>query len=480
MDLTLEQAKRKTEQLSRELEARRPDIAKRISYFKGETGKLHYASPKFSEYFEKQYSGFSDNWCMPVAQAPAERMNFLGLRPYGRTTGVDRDLERAWLSNDGDAGSSESWLLFGVASRAFSLVHPASSGPDGMPRVTFEHPDSAIVDTDPETGIDRAGLVAWADDQMDYATLYAGPNQVFKFKRSTSRDRHERHGAPADLNGGWELRNPDVEVEVNPLGEVPLSEIRNQTMLDDEPISDISGVMALQDTANLIWAYLLNALDQASLPARVVTGADLPKVPILAKDGSIAGYRDVELDELMKERILWIPSKDASIEEWTAAALDVFSKVIDQIVEHIAAQTRTPPHYLVAKMVNTAAESLNIAEAGLVSKTQERIKYAGRGMKKTQRLLAKAMGANERRISAINAGKLIWANVQYRSDAQMADVGVKLRSAGFPMEYIAEKLVTDPAEVSRIMKMIEKEARRDPLLAAQFAMQTGIPDGAAA
>lgn len=476
MDLTLDQAKRKTEQLSRELNSRRPKIDSRIKYFKGETGKLHFASPKFAEYFEKQYAGFSDNWCMPVAQAPAERMNLLGLRPYGQATGVDRDLERAWITNDGEAGSSEAFLLFGVAARAFSLVHPANS-PDGMPRLTWEHPDSAIVDTDPETGIDRAGLVAWADDQMDYATLYAGPNQIFKFKRKTSQDRHERNGAAVDLNGGWELRNPEVEVELNPLGEMPLSELRNQTLLDDEPISDIDGVMGLQDTANLIWAYLLNALDQASLPARVVTGAELPKVPILNKDGQVAGYRDVELDELMKERILWIPSKDASIEEWTAASLDVFSKVIEQLVEHIAAQTRTPPHYLVAKMVNTAAESLNIAEAGLVSKTGERITYAGRGLKKTKRLMAKAMGANDQRITAINAGKLIWANVQYRSDAQMADVATKLRGAGFPMEYIAEKLVTDPAEVDRIMKMIQQEQQADPLLAAQRAMQTGIPNG---
>jgi hypothetical protein len=471
VDLT--QAKAKTEQLSRELMARRPKIEKRIKYFKGESGKLHYASSKFAEYFETQYKGFSDNWCMPVAQAPAERMNLLGIRPYGRTTGVDRELERAWLGNDGDAGSSEAFLLFGVASRSYSLVHPASS-PDGMPRLTWEHPESAIVDTDPATGIDRFGLIVWADDKMDYATLYT-PDQVFKFKKVTDQDRHERNGQAVDLAAGWELRDPNVEVEPNPLGEVPLSELRNQTLLDDEPISDIDGVGALQDTVNLIWAYLLNALDQASLPARVVTGAELPKVPILDKDGQIAGYRDVELDELMKERILWIPSKDASVEEWTAASLDVFSKVINQLVEHIAAQTRTPPHYLVAKMVNTAAESLNIAEAGLVSKTGERITYAGRGLKKTKRLMAKAMGADERRLLALNAGKLIWANVQYRSDSQMADVAVKFRSAGFPMEYIAEKILVDPAEVARVMKMIKREQQNDPLAAAQRAMQ-GAPD----
>lgn len=469
--IDLDEALRETERLSKELLDRRPKISQRISYFKGETGSLRFASSKFGEYFKTQYEGFADNWCMPVAQAPAERMNLLGIRPFGRVSGVDRDLERAWYGNDADAGSSEAFLLFGVASRAFSLVHPNAS-PDGTPRLTWEHPENAIVDTDPVTGIDRAGLVMWADDKRDYATYYTD-NAVVKLKRKHANDRWERKGEKVDLNGGWELRDEDIGPEINPLGEMPLTELRNQSLLDDDPISDIDGVGALQDTVNLIWAYLLNALDQASLPARVVTGADLPKAPILDKDGQITGYMDVELDELMKERILWLPKEGTSIAEWTAANLSVFSEVIERLVEHIAAQTRTPPHYLVAKMVNTAAESLNIAEAGLVSKTTERMTYAGRGLKKTMRLLARAQGANDRKIQALSAGRLVWANAQYRSDSQMADVAVKYRSAGMPTEYIAEKLLVDPSEVKRVMAMVERERQMDPLAAAQFAMQGG-------
>jgi Phage portal protein, SPP1 Gp6-like. len=470
--LTLQDAIQETDRLQRELDNRRPEISKRIQYFKGETGQLRFASEKFGQYFDRQYTGFSDNWCMPVAQAPAERMNLLGLRPYGRATGVDSEIERAWYGNDADAGSSEAFLIFGVASRSFSLVHPSGQGPDGLPAITWEHPETAIVDTDPMTRQDRAGLVVWADDKVDYATLYT-PEQVFRFKRKTAQERFERQDVPV-RGGGWELRDPDVVYEPNPLGEVPLTELQNQTLLDDKPISDISGVMALQDSINLIWAYLLNALDQASLAARVVTGAELPKTPILNKDGQVIGTQDVELDELMKERILWIPGSEVDIKEWSAANLEAFSGVIERIVEHIAAQTRTPPHYLVAKMINTAAESLNIAEAGLVSKTQERIRYASRGMRKTMRLIAKAQGADQRRLHAISAGQLIWANVQYRSEAQMADVAVKLKSSGFPLEYIAEKLVVDPSEVRRIMKMHRAELAADPLAAAQQAMNQGF------
>lgn len=471
------EAVKTTERLSRELENRRPEMGRRIDYFKGKTGQLRFASEKFGQYFDKQFEGFSDNWCMPVAQATAERINFLGIRPHGQVKGVDSELERYWYANDADAGSSEMNLLFGVAARGFSLTHP-DKGPGGTPRLTWEHPDSAIVDTDPATQVDRSGLVVWRDDKRDYATLYT-PDRVFKYMRGTSQDRHELIGKPTDLTGGWELRDERVQFEPNPLGEVPLTEFRNQTLLDDEPLSDISGVMALQDAINLVWAYLLNTLDQASLPARIVSGADLPKVPKRNSLGEVVGYVDVELDELMKERILWLP-KDAKASEWTAAQLNVFSDVIERIVEHIAAQTRTPPHYLVAKMINTAAESLNIAEAGLVSKVQERIKYMSRGMRKTQRLLAKAGGADQKRLDAINAGRLIYSNVQYRSESQMADVAVKMKSSGFPTEYIVERLVVEPDEVDRIMKMLDAEYAKDPLLAAQNAMRQGFPSGVGA
>lgn len=468
MELTEAQAI--TERLSKTLAGRRPGITKSLNYFKGNTGQLRFASGKFEEYFNRRFDGFTDNWCMPVAQAPAERMNFLGVRPYGKSKGVDRELERAWSANDAEAGSSEAFLVFGVTGRAFSLVSPTSD--PSTPRLTWEHPESAITEQDPFTGEDRYGLLVWADDGQDFAQLMT-PVEVWKFKRPNDTSKYDIKERAVDLTGSW-IPIDDQQPLFNPLGEVPLSELRNQTLLDDEPMSDIAGVAAMQDAANLVWAYLLNGLDSASLPARVVTGADLPEIPVLDDDGNMVGSKPVELDELMKERILWVPGENASIAEWSAGQLDVFSAVIERIVEHIAAQTRTPPHYLVAKMVNTAAESLNIAEAGLVSKTGERITYANRGIKKTQRLMAKAQGADAKRLSGINAGKMIWDDIQYRSDSQIADAVGKYRAAGMPIEFIAEKLVKDPTEVRRIMKMIEAEAKLDPLGAAQFAMQTGV------
>ncbi|MFK0082735.1 phage portal protein [Glutamicibacter sp. NPDC090743] len=461
---------RRVDELARELEHRGPTIEKYVNRYQGEGETLRWASKKFDEYFKKQFAGFGDNWCMPVVDAAAERMQVLGFRAHGEDLKIDEQLQRDWLGSNSDLGSSEAFTMQMAGGRAFSLVHPADS-PDKAPSVTWEHPQSAIVNTDPVTGIDRDGLVMWQDDKYDFATYYTQTHFV-KMKRENGKQRYE-NTERISPTGGWKPRDDEHQPAEHHLGEMPLTEIRNKTLLDDNPMSDIAGVAALQDAVNLVWAYLMNALDQASMPARVAVNADVPQVPILDKDGQVAGYQDVELDELLKEKIIFLPGQDARIEEWTAANLEAFSKVISQLVEHIAAQTRTPPHYLVAKMINTAAESLNIAEAGLVSKVKERILYASKGVKKTFRLMAAARGATNDRIESLRAGTIIWDNIQYRSESQMADVGTKYKAAGFPTEYVYEKLLTDPVQVARVMAMRQKELQMDPFLAAEDRMRQG-------
>ncbi len=463
-----------------ELQFRRMTIDRQLNYFKGLTGTLPYASDKFGQYFSKRFKGFSDNWCMPVAQAPAERMNLNGIRLWGQERGADKELQRVWEVNDCQRGSSEAFLVFGVTGRAFAMVSPNVEDPQ-TPLITWEHPSQTIVDHDPMTRRRRCALVVWADDKIDYATLYT-PTEIWKFQRETGIERYQRFSpdginSRVDVLGGWAPRNVSGEPfpAVNPLGSVPVVEMRNQTLLDEWPISDISGVMAMQDSINLVWAYLLNALDYASLPQRVVTGADMPMIPVLDKDGQEVGQRPIDLDQLVNEKILWIPDTDAKIAEWSAAQLDAFSNVIEKAVEHIAAQTRTPPHYLVAKMVNTAAESLVIAEAGLVSKVKERIRYVTPAMRHLYSLVAIAQGASQERLNAISAGTCLWDDVQYRSESQMADAMLKMKQVGFPFEYIAERYGLDPEEVSRIMDLRQKEMAADPLAAAQAAMEAANP-----
>lgn len=458
MPLTPEQATRVVQRLSDELTRRRPTVEERLRYYKGETGRLRFATDEFAQYHADRFAGFSDNWCKPVVDAAAERMQVLGIR-LGEDRRADRELLRVWDANDCDRGSSEAFAVFMAAGWAYALVHPAPTS-DDIPGITWEHPSQAIVDRDPVTGEIRYGLVSWIDDEFDFATLYTN-DEVWKFQRSRS-DREWNRTLPAP-GGGWVRREVEGETWpiTNPIGLVPMVELRNQTLLDDLPLSDIAGVMRMQDAINLVWAYLLNALDYASLPGRVVMGADAPTVPVLDENGQQIGERPLELDTLVKERILWIPAQGASIGEWTAANLQAFGEVIRQAVEHIASQTRTPPHYLMARLINTAAEALTVGESGLVSRTGERITYARAPLRRLHRLVALALG-DEGKAEQCRTGTILWRDIQYRSEAQLVDALVKRRQAGYPLQWIAERDLQDPDEVDRMMAMVEAE-QSDPL-----------------
>ncbi|PZF98249.1 phage portal protein [Micromonospora deserti] len=475
---TEDEARAAVARLSRELQDRRPHIERRIDYFKGREGRLRFASDEFRDYFKKRFEGFSDNWCMPVAQSPAERMNPLGIRLEAESRRADLDLQRVWLASDADRDASEAFQVFVVAARAFALVAPNPRDAT-TPRITFEHPAQAIVEYDPATRESRYGMTVWTDDKWDYATLYTR-REVWKYQRQTGLDRDPaRPDRPTPLSVDWVPREVQGETwpAPNPLGAVPLVELRNQSLLDDEPMSDIGGVMAMQDSINLVWAYLLNALDYASLPQRVVLKSDVPKVPILDETGNVVGSRPVELDELLRERIMFLPGKDATIGEWTAAQLDSYSRVIEQAVEHIAAQTRTPPHYLVAKLVNTSAESLTVAEAGLVSKTLERITYVNPALRQVYRLVALAQG-DDAKARAAAAGEIMWRDVQYRSEAQRADALAKKKAIGYPLEYLLELDGVPPWDIPRILEMARRE-RTDPTMEriARDLSGSGAPGG---
>ncbi|WP_425572235.1 phage portal protein, partial [Nocardiopsis exhalans] len=148
--------------------------------------------------------------------------------------------------------------------------------------------------------------------------------------------------------------------------------------------------------------------------------------------------------------------------EWSAARLDVFSQVIERAIEHIAAQTRTPPHYLIGKVANLSAEALTAAETGLVSKTKERVVYFTPSIRRIFALTAAAQGNPERAKAALS-GRVVWADVQFRSLAQKVDALHKMHSMGFPTEWVAEEYGMEPHEVARVMEMREREMAMDPV-----------------
>lgn len=465
MDST--EALRLVQRIYDRLNARRPELDVRENYYNG-LQPLSFATAEWKQANAERYVGFSDNWSAPVVNAEAERIRYTGMK-FTDDGGAAKVLHEQWLRNELDMQSSQGFVTSLTTSRSFVIVWGDSITDE--PIVTWEHPSNVEIEYDwANPLIRKAALKTWVDETLEYATLYT-PDWIFKYERqktphTSDRDSQalqSRTGTAA--SAGWSIRDTGAEPWPlrNPMGVVPVVEVPNRPTLKGDPVSEIQGVIPMQDAINLLWAYLFLAADYASMDARVILGSAPPMIPILDSDGKKIGEKPADVKELREKRLLYVTDKEATIGQFNAAKLDVFTDTIDVAVGHIASQTRTPPTYLVTKtgMSNVNGEGLKASEIGLNKKVLEFQQFAGPAIREVNRLIALAMGDDEL-AKQIRFGTVTWMNPEIRSEAQLADSLVKLKSIGMPFEYLLEQYGVEPLDIQRILDM--KKAEDDALL----------------
>ncbi|WP_327389735.1 phage portal protein [Streptomyces microflavus] len=313
--------------------------------------------------------------------------------------------------------------------------------------ITFQHASNAIVEYVPgRRRLRKAGLMTWRDYDTEFATLFT-PAMVYRWQRPT-REGGQWTGRTAGLTRGEPSHIP------NPLKVVPLVELPNRGRLHGKPRSEIASVLPLQDSVNTLWAHLLTASDGLALPARAVLGMDRPVREIVDPEtGEVVGEEDLPLGKFRSDRLLWLEKQGASIAEFSAADLQNYLSVIEVAVQHIAAQTRTPPSYLAGKLVNVSPDGVAASEAGLVAKVTERQRHFGSALREVMRLEALAQG-EAGRAESLALGSVVWRDPQFRSDAQYSDALVKLKSIGVPDEALWERIPgVTPDEIERWKQM---------------------------
>ncbi|MEV8552569.1 phage portal protein [Streptomyces glaucescens] len=475
----LEQALRLVDLLEAELLRRRGEIDRHNAYYRG-AQPLKFASREFAKFHGDRYRDFSDNWVQVVADSPVERLTVTGFQAAGEER-ADPDLWRVWQVNGLDADSQLGFLGSVIGGRSFALVW-GDPDDEETPVVTFEDASQCIVAYEPGSRRRRrAGLKRWQDGGYDYATLFLS-EEVWKFQRPQlgQRDKSPQESDVDEELRRWQPREMDDEPnpQPNPMGVVPLVELPNKPMLVADPISDVAGVVAMQDAINLLWAQMFTASDYASFPQRVVMGAERPMIPKLNAAGEIIGKQPVDLERFAVERVLWITGKDAKIAEWQAANLAAYTQIIEVAVGHLAAQTRTPQHYLIGKMANLSGDALLAAETGLVKRVDEKKLWYGQALREVARLILLARGEDDK-AQAMRAGAVLWADSESRSYAQLADALVKLKDLGFPFEWLALRYGLTPTEVADVVAMREREAEMDPVAAAASVLsgRTSVEPG---
>lgn len=446
------------EVLLNELKKRSVEVDDLMDAYDG-SHSLQFASPNFRDFFDDRYERFSDNWCGVVADAPHERLEITGIRLPGQQDG-DADLFADWRRTDSDALSDLAFLDAIIAKRAYALVW---GNDDDEPLVTWEHPSQAIVGYDPETRARRAGAKVWADDDTEYATLYLA-TEVWKFQRPRLKVGELVSAAFGPLlDGGWTLRAEGVIP--NPLGKVPLVEFANRPRLLREPHSDVKGMLSMQHAINLFWAELFAVADEATIGQRLIIGAEMPVMPILDESGDVVGEKPIDLRKWRKDRVGWIEDVGAKAHEWQPAKMDPFTAVIEIMVGHIAAQTRTPAHYLLigGTMANISGDAMKALETGLVERTREKTQHFGRAARDVFELMALVRN-DLGKATEIRGAEVLWRDIENRSDAQVADAALKDSQIGLPLRYILEKRYNlSPSEIERVMSMRADEGA-DPVL----------------
>lgn len=472
MALAEHEAHRLVDQLDQELSTRRPEIDRNARYYRGEQ-PLRFASAEWRKFHGDRYAGFSDNWVATVSDAPVERLTVQGVQPLGATS-ADTDSWRTWMTNGLDMDSQLAFTDAVNSGRTFALVW---GDEDGNPRITFEAASQCVVAYAPGSRrVRTAALKRWTDGETDFATLYL-PDEIWRLERA-ARGRADRDHATRQADEAlkkWQPRRHGPAHQRNPLGVVPMVELQNRPLLAEEPLSDVTGVVAMQDAINLIWTSLFVAVDFASFPQRIVLGGERPMIPVLNDAGEVVGERPIDLERFAVDRVAFFSGDGVRTDQWDAADLSQFTSILDVMTTHVAARTRTPQHYLVGKMANLSGDALLAAETGLVKRVEEKQLFFGHGLREVFALAAMVEG-DWAKADALRAGTIIWRDAESRSNAQLADSLLKLRQMGFPFEWLAGQYGLTPTEVANVLAMREREAALDPVTALADLTERAVLD----
>ena len=422
--------------LSSRLDAQTRRVAIPTAYYNGDH-PLQFATSKYKEAFGSLFAAFADNWCEIVVDAPVERLQVVGFAVGGGPSASD-EAWQIWQRNALDVGSVVAHTEAGKCGVAYLLVDPN----DGAPRITVEHPSQVIVASDPGDRRHRlAALKRWqGEDGLLYATVYL-PEVIVKFQSSAP---------PSTQVVEWEPRADDTGGR-NELGVVPVVPLENNPSLLFPGASDLEPAMPIQNAINKLCTDMIVASEFGAFRQRVLTGVEIPRDP---ETGRPLGRQEIVA---AMSRLWAFEPADAKVYDLNPTDLANFVKAIEMFKADLAAQTRTPPHYLLGQVVNASGDALKVAEAGLVSKCRRKILFYSDPWEEA---MALALGAEPAEVDSL------WANPERTSLAELVDASVKKRTLGVPLEELWLEMGYTPEQIKDMRRLAGLPDRPPPGAAA--------------
>lgn len=431
--------------LDERLNYRQAGLERYSHYYEGEQ-RLVFASDKWRRAFGGLFTEFRDNWCALVVDAVEERLNVTGFR-FGDEAG-DEDAWHIWQANGLDADSQLAHTESLINGVSFALVW---YGEDGIPEISIEAPEQMIVDYQPGSRrVRRSALKKWADGDDVFCTLYMR-DFLWKFQAKTA-------STLSPVATGWQRREEPGEAWPlpNPLGVVPVIPFVNRPRLLPRHVtegdSEIGDVIPLQDAVNKVLLDMLVASEFGAFRQRWTTGLDIPTDP--------ETNLPIEPFKPAVDR-LWISENpETKFGEFGQTDLLPYTRAAELFVQHIASQTRTPPHYFYLSGQFPSGESIKSAETGLVAKARRKMRHFGESWESIMRLAFRIMD-DER--SHFIAAETIWGDPESRTEGQHVDALLKLKSLGVPEPQLWEDAGFSPQQIARFATMRAEQAYYDAL-----------------
>lgn len=406
-------------------------------YYDG-TQPLAFLSPEAKVALGTRFGRMASNIPRLAVTALAERLRITGFRAA--------DVWAEWIRNDLDQTSGVAHreaLLFGDS---YVIVWADALG---RPTVTIESAKQVAVQRDPATRQITAAVKRWETKTTTEAALYL-PDRIVRLR--------------ANSTGATITGFNTVETIANPLGVVPVVNLRNSDrLLDDFGSSEIDDLMPLVDALNKTLADLMVTSEYVGRPRRWATGIELTEEPVLDVNG------DPVLDEdgqpVMREvnpipeghRAMISENDQAKFGQLNAADLGGYEAAVRVILGQIMAVSTLPAHYVGVFTDNPAsADALRAAEASLTARAEARQATFGRAWEQVARLIVAIRdGVDPTTVEC----RVQWADATTRSVAQEADAVVKLHQAGLlPASYALAKLGYSDDEIGKIRTARRAEA----------------------
>lgn len=441
--------------LLEQLRSRLPELEKLQDYYDG-NHPLPTAPKKIEEKFQTFAKQSRTNWMELVVAAPAERLEVVG---FNFTDGPATDVwANIWQANQLDADSKLVHIDALTLGSSFVLVWPDPKHPSGV-RITMEHPTQCIVAYEPGDRRRRAaGLKVWTGvDRRLYATVYL-PGEVHRFVTdeqlvglgAAPTAWRPREGVPASADTGLEV--------------VPLVEMRPRPRFDGTGRSELDGLTDIQDRINSTVFNRMVAGEFGAFIQRWVTGIEIEE----DENGNPIKPFNLGIDQ-----ILVAEDPQSRFGNFTATDLGNYVKGVEADVTHLAAISKTPPHYLLGALVNASGDALKSAETGLVSKVRDRQTFLGEDWEEVIRI---ALAAIDDPRAGDLAAEVVWKDPETRSEGELVDALVKMAGLGVPREVLWQRWGASPQDIERWKSMAAEEAL---LTALAQPAATALPSGTA-